>query len=386
MKRSDFFIRLTTGVLFLAVACYIGVYLYNAAINTYEITLAVSFTVEETLPTQGYIIRTEQVLNDRGIAVLPIVSEGEKLASGQAVAVEYPNPEALAVASEVRVLRLKIAQYESFENSGDTAGYQSMLNLSAAVHGGDLSGLDELTLSIETNIFTGTSALDNDITALYERLAELERRNTGTRTIYAPVSGTFSHTIDGYEHIGPESLRDITPSKFYDLLNTAAEPSGIGKLVTEFKWYYAAVIDHEDAARLTAGRRITVQFAGTYYSEESMLIEYIGKREDGKCVVYFTSDSGIHDITQLRSVRADVVFNVISGIRVPKEAIHLDNDGTMFIYLQTGVRAERVNIEILRELGDVYLVRDGTETGTPLRPDATIIVKANNLYHGKVVA
>jgi hypothetical protein len=35
--------------------------------------------------------------------------------------------------------------------------------------------------------------------------------------------------------------------------------------------------------------------------------------------------------------------------------------------------------------GDSYLVRDGAESGTPLRAGSTIIVKANDLYDGKVV-
>jgi hypothetical protein len=40
----------------------------------------------------------------------------------------------------------------------------------------------------------------------------------------------------------------------------------------------------------------------------------------------------------------------------------------------------------MKESGDSYLVRDGAETNSPLRVDSIIIVKANNLYHGKVVA
>lgn len=103
------------------------------------------------------------------------------------------------------------------------------------------------------------------------------------------------------------------------------------------------------------------------------------------CVVLFSSDRGVHDIASLRGLRADVVFDVISGIRVPKEAIHIE-DGVTYVFLQTGVRAERVRVEILLESGDSYLVRDGAASGTPLRAGSTIIVRANNLYHGKIVA
>jgi len=118
-----------------------------------------------------------------------------------------------------------------------------------------------------------------------------------------------------------------------------------------------------------------------------MLVESIGRREEGMCVVLFSSDRGIHDVAPLRSLRADIVFGEVSGIRVPKEAIHLDDDNNTFIYLQTSGYAEMVEVEILRVTGDSYLVRDGAESNppTPLRVDSIIIVKANDLYHGKIV-
>ena len=386
MKRSDFYIRLTTGVLFLAVASYIGVYIYNAAINTYVTTAAIKYSIEELLPARGYIIRTETVIPGAGDTVLPIVGEGEKVASGQAVAVEYSSRGALETASEIRALRLKISRLEASGTISESARLQSVLALSSAVNKGDLRSLDELSLNIETFIFTGGDASEDDLPALKTRLETLERRSEGMRTIHAPVSGVFSQTIDGFEHIGPRTLSGINPSALEDLFISGYAVSGSGKLVTEFTWYYAAIMDDKDATLLSAGRQITVQFSGAYNTGVQMLIESVGRRTDGRCVVVFSCDRSVGDVTQLRDLRAEIVYDTVSGIRIPKEALHLDDDGTPFIYLQTGVRAERVNVIILREYGDNYLVRDGVEAGTPLREGATIIVKANKLFDGKIVA
>jgi len=382
MKRSDFFIRLTTGVLFLAVACYIGVYLYNAFVNAYETTAAIRYSIEETLPAQGFIVRTETVLSEVGAAVLPIVGEGEKVARGQVIAVEYLSRDALELASEIRSLRLKINQLESVRDNSDSAGFSAILDLSAAVNNNDLRRLDELALNIETGIFN----IETDTSFLRNHLEDLEHRYVGTRSITAEVSGTFSHIVDGFEHIGPDMMHSISPAELFLLFETPLDIYGTGKLITEFKWYYVAVMDYEDAAQLSSGQTKSVQFFGAYNAEMDMLIESIGRREDGVCVVLFSSDRGLQDIAPLRSLRADIVFGVISGIRVPKEAIHLDDENKTFIYLQTSGYAEKVFVEILRETGDSYLVRDGAETGSPLRVDSIIIVKANNLYPGKVVA
>jgi len=383
MKRSDFFIRLTTGLLFLAVACYIGVYLYNAVVNAYETTEAVRYSIEETLPAQGYIVRTETILTDIGIAVLPIVGEGEKVAAGQIIAVEYFSTDALETASEIRSLRLKIAQLESARGNDDAAGLDAILELSAAVSINDLRRLDEIAMNIETSLF----AVEADVPFLKSRLEDLESRKIDARNIVAEVSGTFSHVVDGFEHISPDLIYHMSP---VDLSTQFANPSsftGTGKLITEFKWYYAAIMDHEDAAQLSTGQTKTVQFYGAYNAEIDMLVESIGRREDGVCVVLFSSDRGIQDIAPLRFLRADIVFGEISGIRVPKEAIHLDDDNNTFIYLQTSGLAEKVHVEILRETGDSYLVRDGAESNpaTHLRVDSIIIVQANNLFHGKAV-
>jgi len=387
MKRSDFFIRLTTGVFFLAVLCYIGVTLYNTFVRTYVTMVVTSYSIDETLPVQGFIVRTETVLDDVGLAVLPIVGEGEKIAAGQEIAIEYMSREALEMASELRALKLRIAQLESSDdNELEAARQKSVTELSKAVQSGDLSNLDELSLKIETYFFTGGSSSVVDLPVLQSQLDILEDRIVGVRTIYAPVSGTFSQVVDGYEYIEPAALKDLTPTKLSELFSSPSGEHGLGKLVTEFKWYFAAIIDSDDAARLSAGRRIPVQFSGAYNELVDMKIESVGKHEDDLCAVLFSSDRSIHDIAPVRFIRTNIVLDTISGIRVPKEAIQLDDNAATFVYLQTGVRAERVDVEILHEEGDVYLVRDGAETGSPLRVGSTIIVKANNLYDGKIVA
>ena len=381
MKRSDFFIRLTTGVLFLAVAFYIGIYLYNALANTYETTRAIRYDVYGTISTQGFVVRTETVLDDLGTTVLPMVAEGERVAAGQAIAVELMSPEAIDVASEIRSLSMKIAQLDAAQGVNDAAAFDAVLSLSAAVHTSDLRRLDEIALSVETGIFS----IEEDADALRSRLAELEGRSIGTRTVYAPVSGAFSQVVDGFEHIPPEILDNMVPSDLLAHFRTPVETHSAGKLITEHKWFFAAIMNHEDAILLTEGDYYNVHFLGAFQAEVNMLVESKGRREDDSSVVLFSSNRGVHEIAQLRLLRADIIIDLVSGIRVPKEAIHLDDDGTTFVFLQTSGFAERVVVERLRETDNYDLVRDGAESGTPLRVDSIIIVRANNLYHGKVV-
>ena len=390
MKQSGIYIKLITVVLFLAVLTYIGVVFYNSLANTYETISAVSYVIDETAMAQGYLVRYETLVTEQGETVLPIVEDGRKVASGQAIAVQCMSSAAIETASEIQTLKKRIARLESFgsEASPATAGMKSVIELSKAVRQGNLSQLDELSFAVGTSVFSGGETVDGELPALKERLKLLEAKTDGMRTIFAPESGVFSHTVDGFEHIRLSSVSDITPSALETLFNAPSSFTGmpmVGKLITEFTWYFAAVIDASEAAGLQQGQTVSLKFSGAYNATVQMKVESLNTREEGVCAVVFSCDRGVHEIAALRQLHAEIVFDSVSGLRVPKAAIHLDDDGTRFVYLQTGARAERVNVEILMEIGDSYLVRDGAAAGTPLRDGATIIVKANDLYEGKIV-
>ena len=384
MKRSDFYMKILTAVLFLAVASYIGVYVVNALRNTFVTMTAGSYTIEETLPAEGFIVRTETVMSDISGDILPFVSEGERVGVGQVVGREYFTRQALETASEIRAIRLKLENFDNIRVGADV-GFQSVMALSRAVQSGNLSALDEIALQIESTIFAQYALSEDEVYSLRERLHFLESQRDGMTSVTAPVSGIFSGFADGFEFISPQDIRNLTPSELLRLFYAPAGGFGGFKMITEFKWYFVAIMDAADANRLSVGRTVSLQFAGAFQRPVDMLVENIGRREGERVVVLFSSNRGIHEITAQRFLQADIIFDNIMGIRVPKEALHLDDNGVTHVFLQTGARAERVNVEILTIIGDSFIVRDGAETGSPLRSGSTIIVRANNLFHGRVV-
>ena len=387
MRRSDFYIKVITGVLFTAITAYIGVYIYNSVVNVFVTMPSVRYTVVEAAYAHGYVVRSELVFTDSRDTTLPVVDDGTRVASGQAVAVEYFSREALETASELHEIRLRIAQLEAALGGNVTAmGSRSVVNLSRAVHTDRLRTLPELSLQIETYVFN-TASPEDELPALHAQLARLENAPAGMRTIYAPASGLFSQVVDGFEHIGPHDLRGLTPLSLSALFNSASDQTGIGKLVTGNRWYFAAVMDTADASALPRGQYIAVQFVGAYHASVNMRVDSIGLSEYDRSVVIFSSNRNLHDIMPLRSLRAEIIFDEISGIRVPKEAIHLDENGATFVFIQAGRRAERVNVNIILSADDSYLVESivGRYSPDPLRPGATIIVRANNLAHGVTV-
>lgn len=93
----------------------------------------------------------------------------------------------------------------------------------------------------------------------------------------------------------------------------------------------------------------------------------------------------IQNVTLLRQQSADVVFNSYQGLRVPKDAVRVEDGGQTGVYVLEGATARWKPITILHDNGESYVVElDKTSTAN-LWPGDEVIIHAKNLYDGKVV-
>lgn len=241
-------------------------------------------------------------------------------------------------------------------------------------------------LSVRKSVYAQEVHGGETLSALRGELALLESKNVDTREIIAGESGLFSASVDGYEHVGPSALAQLTPGGLDRLFAEKAGTDGsLGKLIRGTRWYFAATMDAADAERLGRSGSVTVNFQKSYKKSMEMEIESVSAAEGGQCVVVFSCDHSLAETSVLRHLSAEVAFGAISGLSIPREAVRLDEEGETCIYLLTGYRAEKVPVEILAEFGSSYIVADGSVSGTVLRAGAEVIVKANDLYDGKIV-
>ncbi len=393
MLRSDFVMKLMSVILFVAVAAYIGLYIYHSANDTLKTVPAVRYTIDESGVTEGYIVRNEVVLGGENGIVTLMADEGEKLGSGQAVAVYYEGETALELASEICTLQIQINEARAAQSASSslsaTETEDCVLALSEAIQHKEFDELADLTYSVRNIVFTNSTGklTEDELESLEIRLSNLLAQNTNTRTVFAPVSGIFTSAVDGYENLSSDALGELTPSSLRAMFNSGHNEAAdaLGKLITGITWYYAAVMDSSDAQELEGRETATLQFTKTYFKELEMTIESIGEETDGQCVVVFSARRGMSDTATLRMLTAEVRFASYSGLFVPGEAVYFDDSDGPYIFLLTGLQAEKVAVEILCEASDGYVVRDGAENGTVLREGSEIIVEGENIYDGKVV-
>jgi hypothetical protein len=400
---GDFTIKLISGLLFAAFVLYCGFNLYNSLDNPLRTTRAAAVAVLETGDARGYIAREERVIPGAFGLVVPELQSGARAAAGQAVAVGYSDGTDSRSVAQVRELRSRIEQLNTVAaTTPDTRAKQSRAaaeSLVSAVLHRDFAAERKLAIAAESLVMSAAEpeAVRAEISALEAELKALTAQISAGVTVTAAVSGVFAAELDGYENISPDAMLGLVPSGLDALFSYPAGGAGAARLVTGTHWSLALVVSDADAARLLEQSVVTVRLNNPVSAEFEMKIEEIGRSEGGERVAVLSCASGLSKVLNARTVTAEVLFGETSGIRVPKEAVRLEprsaEDASLerFVYVAEGQVARRIRVTILREFGDAYIVKgevignEATGAASRLRDGAEIIVKANNLYDGKVI-
>lgn len=405
MKPGTTATRVVMLVLFVGVVLYFGIYAFQSTQEPFSTTYAYSYTVSDGVEATGLLVRQESVLPAQSGIVNLVAAEGEKVGKNQRVAVIYQSASAQERAQEISALELQAEQLEYALNgtgSGSTAAkldstiISDMVTLRGSAGQHNLTNLEDQVLELKSNILKREYAAgEGDAAALAEELGQLKSRLTSlraqsgqdTRAVLAPQSGVFSARADGYESLAtPENIFSLTPSALDELMAVGEKDTdALGKLITNSRWYFVTALKEDEAQRLTEGNLVTVRFSRDWSGDVSMRIESISDVQDGRVTVIFSSTRSLADTTLLRRQTVDIIFKETRGVRVPKEALRVREDGTPGVYCVVGQQAEFKEAQVLAEGSDYYVLKAAVDDKTSLRAGDEVIVQASGLFEGKVV-
>lgn len=426
MKNSSLGMKILMTAVTLALLAYFGIQGYRYFADPLTTTLAYSYQVEESITLSGCVVRQEQVLSDDGGGLLRLRrEEGERVSRGGAVASVYADQASLDRQAEISALEARAEQLQYAQNAAgssevsrklDTQIMQNILEYRRCLAADRLAKAETYGSQLRALVlkrdytYAGNEDLSGQIESLQSQLKELKAQAAGSvRTITAPVSGLYSAVVDGYESVlTPESLTELTPSQLSAVRADPSVKSNVGKLILGDSWYYAAVVSAADAKELleksdelrAAGKSLTLRFAKNVERDLAVTVTHVGAEENGRCVVILEGKSYLSQLTLLRQQSAQVIWDSVEGIRVPKEALRIDTrtaqkeDGTSEetrvtgLYCVVGMEARFKPVEVLYNGSGFLLVRaNGPEDreSLRLRPGDEVIITANDLYDGKVV-
>lgn len=415
MKSTSFTTRFLMLLVCLGVAVYFGYQSLRYLDNPLTTTVAYGYTVDETVEASGYVVRSEQVLEDDAGGLLRLSrSEGERVSRGGTVASVYADQASLDRQSRIDALEARIGQLEyvqsaslSYEASAklDSQITRDLLAVRAALAAGRLDtvasrGGELRSLVIKQDYTYSGDDPEAQLEELRQELQDLRRQSAGsTRRITAPVSGLYSAVVDGYETVlTPESILELSPSRLSALQPDGAAASRVGKLILGDHWYYAASLRTNEIKTIREAGNISLRFSKDVDRDLDVTIQSVGWEENGRSVVVFRGKYDLAQLTLLRQQTAEIILNTMAGIRVPQEALRVvpwpaeGEDGTETevpttgVYCLVGVKAVFKPVEVLYTGEGFVLVRGAsTLKARVFRAGDEVIVTARDLFDGKVV-
>lgn len=404
-KQGIWVTRFVLLLLFLFVVAFMGYHIVDAFTNPVGTVEAALYTIESTIEAGGVFVRDEYLIPEPSGIVEAQAAEGARVALGDTVALIYETEAARQVHGELTALAERIEQLEYTRRRAvditdpsalDRSIVGSVLDIIEAVDSRALGDLRQKDMELRSlaykraYTYEGGSDLDSLIgrlTAEYE-----EKRKTvdmGSTPVRADKSGTFSRTLDGYEGILTFSgLDEMTPSALRSLLDKPPAPDApacIGKLALGFTWRYAAVMPSDRAAALQPGARVNMR-AGRGGKTVSVTVQSVSEEEKGNRLVILEGDRDMGYFITLRRQSVEILQDSVSGVRMPRSAVRVNEEGVTGVYCLVANRARFKPVEILLERDNYYLVAYTPEERNSLLPGDEIIVRAKNLYDGKVIA
>ena len=250
MKQGNSLVTLVIVLLAVMLAAYLGVYAWDSFTDPFTTTLTYSYTANDSLEADGWVVREEQLLPAQS-GILDITrAEGEEVGRGQTVALVHQNSQALDVQAQMEELAMEIELLDYAMNQTDDVVsaarldesiLQSLASLRFASASGSYRQLDDDVMELKSQVlkrsYTYGEGLDSSqLSALRQSLIEEYRAlrtqsSSVTSRITAPAAGVFSSLADGYESLlTPQSILTMTPA---DLDALMAISYGNGRTVQE---------------------------------------------------------------------------------------------------------------------------------------------------------
>ncbi len=404
MKRGNTTARITTIVLGLFLVAYIGYQAYQAFYNPVRTVSAVYTEVDDTISMNGCVVRDENIFSAAYSGVLDVsLYEGERASNGSLIATVYKDAASAANSHKAAELDEQINQLttlysQSGENYDIDAANDDIFDCAKALVEMQQNSIFEsieaysddiqMQTMLREYIYSDKSKLLSVIDGLKKEKEALGAGKGIVKRIYSPYAGFFSQHTDGYENsLDSKFILSATPDEFSDVCNgdAVAETGGIGKLIKSNIWYYAAVIDESEAKRLKEGSDMKLKFADKELPEVVAELVRLSEAKNGKVLVVFECNSHIGYFTKTRKINAQAIVTTYSGLKVPREALRVDENGRNGVYCLIDSQVKYKPVNIIFEKDSYYISKYDTSDTKSLLLYDEIVVSAKNLKNRKVI-
>ena len=376
LRRIIYIVLAVIVFLYLAAAIFVSLH------NNISTVYAVNGSISESFRTSGYVLREQEVINAPKDGFFEcIVSEGDRVKKGQVVAYMFdtqPDPSLMEQGSKAIVS-------EKVRNMSDVRTERNLKTVRQEK--------SELNLMLSRKSETGDTNVQT-AEQLSGEIDSLKQQAGGCIEIVAPVGGIFSSGIDNMEDkLTMDSIDSILPSFITELdridiafSDTVAYGQPLCKIVNNYKWAYAAVVDEKKIEGLKEGSSVNLSFYDLANDSVKGTISHISDAENGKKAIVVSTNRFVDGIYSSSRANAEVILIKVDGIRLPVSCLHVQ-DGVTGVYVVRLDTAKFVSVNVKYKNEDWAVVSavDNINSSSKLQIYDEVIVEGKNISDGKVV-
>ncbi|MCD7871901.1 MAG: hypothetical protein LUG21_01040 [Clostridiales bacterium] len=398
-----------TGVMVfvvLMICIYVFIECYGAFNVSLKTQTALVSTVYNTLDSQALIIRDEHsITGTEGKITVPSVADCEKVKNGGEIAKVFSTEENAKIYSDYLRLESEMEYYADMESKsvGQVTDVESLdkdiLNdinaLIRAEAAGQSSDISEYSDDLNDK-FTRRQILigqDVDFSSVIKELEqEMKSLNVSSAKpsgyITADSSGIFSQYSDGlesaFDYGSVETLDTETLNSYISQAQNASQSSGIGKLITSFEWYFCISASAGDVESLKNGSKVDVAVKGSDKIYSCTIVS--GAETDlntQDTVLVLMCDDMNSDIASMRLANVEIRLNSYKGIKVPSEAVHI-NDEEKGVYVLVSSVVKWRKADVIYTGSDYVVLNYEPDLENGIKLYDQIIIQGKDLHDGKV--
>ena len=363
--------KIIIGII-VAIAIIYGIFMvYKLIKNPSNTFIVENGTISEEETVSGYIIRDEQVIEEKNKkTIIKIKEEGQRVAKGDSVFRYYSDKEG-ELESKIAELDGKIqAVLENEENllPNDKKLLESQIEneLDKVNEQNEISKLSEYKKTISSYITKKAKIIgENSPSGSYlkglieERTSYEEKLKQESEYITAPSAGMVSYKIDGLEKVlTTDNLNTFNKQFLQDLdlkVGKAIASSDVtAKIVNNYNNYIVFNSNSQEAKNAKVNDKVNIKVQ----NDEAIVakIQNIIEEDDGSRTIAISVEKNIEELLSYRRISLDIIWWSASGYRVPNSAIK-EIDNVTYVVRNRNGYLNKMAVKVLKK-GEDYSIVD----------------------------
>lgn len=351
-----------------------------------QISTEVAYTYdhEVNVPFDGVYMRDETLIYNSGTGVLTFENaDGTKVGKSSVIARRYKSEGDSAYLREIEALNKQIEVLNSAEKLIGTDSSQleaisiqineSHSDIVSAIIAGDYTSAGakqnslleamckrEITLSSSAGSEQSQGYAAKKA-ALNQEVSRLQSLISGSvQEVAAGSAGYFVSNVDGYEgEIGYADISEMTEDKINEIIanpKKSAAGGAIGKLIADYHWRIAAVIDNENLVGISEGDKVTLRVGSEARELEAEVVS-LEQGGDNKAVCVFECDELNSTVVMGRTARFKLIINSYGGLRVPRKALRYNDKDERGVFVERGQTIVFKKVDVIYWADDYVICR-----------------------------